>query len=294
MIEYGLSRSGCVAERRLVNHGRRPGRERPRAGSVVLDERHALAKGLERSNHPQGRASTCRIVRATFGSLLASQAPCSATCALPRDITGGDLYDFNPLEADSLAIAIADAAGHGLLATLQARDVATGLRMGVERDFKIIRTIEKLNRVIHRSGLSSRFVSLVFGELESNGNFAYINAGHPPPLLLDDHGLQELTVGGMLFGPFPDATNKMGFAHVDRGAVLVLYTDGILERGAESGHPFGATRLLEWLNDWRDGSARDAVADLIAHLRSFGAGSPFEDDVTAIFVRRPRSVVAPR
>jgi sigma-B regulation protein RsbU (phosphoserine phosphatase) len=87
----------------------------------------------------------------------------------PAQSVGGDLYDYHHVDPETLGIAVADASGHGLPAALQARDVATGLRMGVERDLKITRMVERLNRVIHQSGLSSRFISLFFGELERNG-----------------------------------------------------------------------------------------------------------------------------
>jgi Stage II sporulation protein E (SpoIIE) len=212
-----------------------------------------------------------------------------AAVSIPARIVGGDFYDFLPLDADTLALTIADASGHGLPAALQARDVATGLRMGVERDFKITRTVEKLNRVIHRSGLVSRFISMVFGELEANGNLAYINAGHPPPLLLDDAGVHELAVGGMILGPTTDATYKLGFAHVDRGASLVLFTDGVIECGTERGDAFGLERLTTWLRDWREGPAERAVTDLIERLRLVAKANAFEDDVTVVFIRRPRS-----
>jgi sigma-B regulation protein RsbU (phosphoserine phosphatase) len=211
-----------------------------------------------------------------------------AAVSLPARVVGGDLYDFLPLDADTLAITIADASGHGLPAALQARDVVTGLRMGVERDLKIPRTVEKLNRVIHRSGLVSRFVSLVFGEIEANGNLSYINGGHPAPLLLDDRGVHELSVGGMILGPDPAATYKLGFTHIDRGAALVLFTDGVIERGAGEGEAFGVERVTRWLRDWRDGPAERAVADLAERVRAFGGDAPPEDDITIVYVRRPR------
>ncbi|MEO5989510.1 MAG: SpoIIE family protein phosphatase, partial [Candidatus Eisenbacteria bacterium] len=91
----------------------------------------------------------------------------------PAQSVGGDLYDYLPVAPTTLGLALADASGHGLPAALQARDVAVGLRMGVERDLKLTSMVGRLNRVIHRSGLSSRFISLFFGELESNGNFSY-------------------------------------------------------------------------------------------------------------------------
>ncbi len=206
--------------------------------------------------------------------------------SFPASSVGGDLYDFLPVAPGTLGLAVADASGHGLPAALQARDVAIGLRMGTERDLKIVSAIEKLNRVVHRSGLTSRFISLFFGELETNGNFAYVNAGHPPALLLDAHGLHELSVGGMVLGPDPDARFKLGYTHVDRGATLVLYSDGVIERGTTWGNPFGMGRLRKWVHSSRKLSAERAVDDLMSRLDEHCPGKPFEDDVTVMVVRR--------
>jgi len=204
----------------------------------------------------------------------------------PASSVGGDLYDFLPVAPGTLGLAVADASGHGLPAALQARDVAVGLRMGVERDLKLVSAIEKLNRVIHRSGLTSRFISLVFGELETNGNFAYVNAGHPPGLLLDERGIRELSVGGMVLGPDPDTRYKLGYAHVDRGATLALYSDGVFERGTTWGEPFGLGRVKKWLKESRKLGAAEAVDDLMERLDRHSPGKPFEDDVTVMVVRR--------
>ena len=204
----------------------------------------------------------------------------------PAESVGGDLYDYLPIDATTMGLAVADASGHGLPAALQARDVAVGLRMGVERDLKIITTISKLNRVIHRSGLSSRFISLFFGELEVNGNFAYVNAGHPPALLLDEQGVRELSVGGLVLGPDPDSPYKLGYAHVDRGATLALYSDGVIERGTTWDDEFGMKRIHKWLKETRKLSAEAAVQDLFRRLDEHSPKKPFEDDVTVMVVRR--------
>ncbi len=206
--------------------------------------------------------------------------------SFPASSVGGDLYDFLPVAPGTMGLAVADASGHGLPAALQARDVAVGLRMGVERDLKIVSVIEMLNRVIHRSGLTSRFISLVFGELETNGNFAYVNAGHPPALLMDAKGVRELSVGGMVLGPDPDARFKLGYTHVDRGATLALYSDGVIERGTTWGRPFGMGRLTKWLHATRKLSAEQAVDDLMNRLGEHCPGKPYEDDVTVMVVRR--------
>ncbi|MFI5372940.1 MAG: PP2C family protein-serine/threonine phosphatase, partial [Candidatus Eisenbacteria bacterium] len=186
---------------------------RSELGSALASLRYAILQHL----HRRELEDLFEQARAVQQSLLPGGRPTFADydiCAVsvPAQSVGGDLYDFIDVDRDTLAIAVADASGHGLPAALQARDVATGLRMGVERDLKVTRMIEKLNRVIHRSGLSTRFVSLVFGELERNGNLSYVNAGHPPPLLIDDKGTHELSVGGLILGPDPEVLYKLGFA----------------------------------------------------------------------------------
>jgi sigma-B regulation protein RsbU (phosphoserine phosphatase) len=251
--------------------------------SIVYSIRQRLERGRLEDLFEQARAIQLSLLPPGRREFAGYDVYASST---PAQSVGGDLYDFLDIDPETLGIAVADASGHGLPAALQARDVATGLRMGVERDLKITRMVERLNRVIHQSGLSSRFISLFFGELERNGNLSYINAGHPPPLLLDARGVRELSVGGMLLGPDPGATYKLGFVHVDRGASLLAYSDGVFEREDASGETYGRERLGEWLQATAQLPAEDAVADLLSRLTEFGAGRAFEDDVTVMLVRR--------
>ena len=210
-----------------------------------------------------------------------------AAVSVPARSVGGDLYDFIDLGDSTMAITIADASGHGLPAALQARDVAMGLRMGAERDFKIRRMIAKLNRIIHASGLVSRFISLVYGELEIDGGFTYVNAGHPPPLLLDSRGFRELTVGGPVLGPIAEASYQLGFEQLEAGAMLALYTDGVLERGTAEGREFGTDRVKEWMREWTHGPSDRAISALVRQLQRFGDGAPLEDDVTVALIQVP-------
>ena len=90
--------------------------------------------------------------------------------------------------------------------------------------------MERLNEIIHLSTLTSRFVSMVYGELEASGNFVYVNCGHPPPFRVAADGKEKLLErGGIVLGPIPDATYERGFVKIRPGDLLVLYTDGIVE-----------------------------------------------------------------
>jgi sigma-B regulation protein RsbU (phosphoserine phosphatase) len=210
----------------------------------------------------------------------------------PMEGVGGDFYDFIPISDKILGVAIADVSGHGLPAALQVRDVHMGLRMGMARDFKIVRTVERLNEIIHKSTLTSRFVSMFYGELEPSGNFIYVNAGHPPPFHLAAGGaVTALQEGGAVLGPLAQAAYERGFVVLAPGDLAVLYTDGITEtRGAsETGalEEFGVERVVALCRERRDRPAQEIAAAIFEAVKSFSGDRPVTDDRTVVVIRRP-------
>ena len=204
----------------------------------------------------------------------------------PTEIVGGDAFDYLHLSDSMLGVAIADASGHGLPAALLARDVITGLRVGMTADLKITRAIERLNRVIHQSALSSKFVSLFYGELEASGNFIYCNAGHNPPLLWNGKAFRELSEGGLVLGPNPDAHYVRGYVILQPGDTVVMYTDGITEADGRSGRLFGRQRLRHLVRALHAKSAREILGEIFRAVAEFAAGTSQRDDMTAVIIRK--------
>lgn len=211
----------------------------------------------------------------------------------PMESVGGDFHDYIPITDKILGLAIADVSGHGLPAALQVRDVHMGLRMGLARDFKIVRTVERMNQIIHKSTLTSRFVSMFYGELELNGVFIYVNAGHPPPFHLAAAGeVDFLSEGGTVLGPLHDSTYERGFVRMEPGDLVVLYTDGVIEASpsaADDPDPveYGVERLVERVRACRHRSAQEIVERVLADVEAFCEGEPARDDRTLLVVRFP-------
>jgi sigma-B regulation protein RsbU (phosphoserine phosphatase) len=260
--------------------------------------RHAINSKI-REQRMEGVFSQARKIQA---SILPRRAPAFdgfdiAGRADAMEQVGGDFFDFIPLTDKILGLAIADVSGHGLPAALQVRDIYVGLRMGMARDFKIVRTVERLNAIIHQSTLTSRFVSLFYGELELNGVFIYVNAGHPAPFHLTAAGeVTWLEAGGPVLGPIPGASYDRGFVTMKPGDLLVLTTDGIIETGSKkrqdgSREEFGPDRLLEVARRHRDKSAAEIVAAIFEAVEKWSPGRAAKDDRTVVVVRYP--VVAP-
>jgi phosphoserine phosphatase RsbU/P len=205
---------------------------------------------------------------------------------VPAEIVSGDFYDFIPVSDSILGLAIADGSGHGLPAALVVRDIYMGLRMATDRDFKIIRTLEKLNHIIHRSRLTTKFVSLFYGELETGGILIYSNAGHNPPFVLKrNNQFESLVHGGPVLGPNPDASYTRGFVKLDPGDLLCLYSDGIVEAHNRRDEEFGIERLKRNVKSNRDRglSAEQIGREVLARVARWGRKG--EDDRTVVIVR---------
>jgi sigma-B regulation protein RsbU (phosphoserine phosphatase) len=205
----------------------------------------------------------------------------------PAEEVGGDLYDFLEVSSRSLGIAVVDSSGHGLPAALQARDAVIGLRMGVEERMRITVTVEKLNQVIERSALASQFISMFYVELERSGLLLYCNAGHNPPLLLRRGEFEELRRGGPVLGAISDARYERGYALLERGSVLLIYTDGITEAENGSGEPFGVDRLKRVVASAEGSSARELVERVFREVCGFSSRATPVDDQTLVAVAHP-------
>lgn len=202
---------------------------------------------------------------------------------VPAEIVSGDFYDFIPISDNILGLAIADGSGHGLPAALVVRDVYMGLRMATDRDFKIVRTLEKLNHIIHRGRLTTKFVSLFYGELETGGILIYANAGHNPPFLIKGGRVEFLKNGGPVLGPTPDATYTRGFAKLETGDLLCMYSDGIIEAHDKQDREFSTERLVRIVKTNRNSTAQQICQEVLARVAKWGRED--EDDRTIVIVK---------
>ena len=202
---------------------------------------------------------------------------------VPAEIVSGDFYDFIPVTDNVLGLAVADGSGHGLPAALVVRDIYMGLRMATDRDFKIIRTLEKLNQIIHRSRLTTKFVSLFYGELETGGILIYCNAGHNPPFVLKGSKVEFLRNGGPVLGPTPDATYTRGFVKLEPGDVLCMYSDGIIEAHDKDDNEFSTERLLRIVKNNRTRTAQEIGQEVLSRVAKWGWEG--EDDRTVVIVK---------
>jgi sigma-B regulation protein RsbU (phosphoserine phosphatase) len=204
-----------------------------------------------------------------------------AGLSCPAGDVGGDWYDFIELDHGRWGLVLADVSGKGTAAALLMSATRAMLRSLAEACCTPAEVLTKLNRLMVEDFPTGRFVTLVYAVLDPAARTLTVaNAGHLPPLLIDDTGARVVVTDsgmplGLTFGNFSETT-----IHLPEQSRLLLYTDGITEAMNPADEEYGIERLTEQFSK-PDLSAED----LLASVREFCKPSIPRDDATLIVVR---------
>lgn len=210
----------------------------------------------------------------------------------PDQVVGGDFFDYlQSSDGDErLGIVIGDAASKGLSAAAQALYVSGAIRMGFEFQVKMNLLISRINNLLNRVFHESNFVTLFYCELtnDKNGLVIYTNAGHNNPLLYrnktDD--FESLETTGQILGPFPDERYSTESTFLQKGDILTLYTDGLIEARNEENVMFGENRLKDLIRDNRNKSSEDIAKIIMDNIHNFEKPNNLSDDKTLVIIKR--------
>jgi len=201
---------------------------------------------------------------------------------------GGDFYDFIDLPPDNLGVAICDVAGKGVRASLLMASIRASLRAHATNIYDMGRVLSRVNRDLCDDKLTSDFATLFYGVLDyRTRRFTYANAGHPPPLLLRDNAIRRLSTGGGVLGIEPDFRWRYDVTFLQRGDVLLAYTDGLHEAMNFHDEDFGIERAESALRTALNAgyNADGIVKHVLWEMRRFTGLQTCGDDLSMVAIR---------
>jgi serine phosphatase RsbU (regulator of sigma subunit) len=201
---------------------------------------------------------------------------------------GGDYYDFIEREDGRLVIALGDVSGKGTAAALLMSSLHAAVHAQSASHDTLSATISAVNRYLADNIPANRFVTLFYAELDpASGALSFLNAGHNPPLIVHAAGtVEQLASGGLPLGIKRDAEYREGRTRMQKGDVLVIYSDGVTEAVSPTGEEFGATRLYEVVARNVNASAAGIRDRIESSLTKFAQGTSAADDITLVIVKR--------
>jgi hypothetical protein len=169
-------------------------------------------------------------------------------CAVlePCYAVGGDGYDY-AIDGSRARLAILDGVGKGLSAGLGTAVALAALRASRRAGADLLGQARTADTALIEQFPDARFVTAFLADLDMDtGRLRYLNAGHPPPLVLrDGTAIAELTGGGRMPLGLDDPRAELAEFRLQPGDRLLMYTDGITEARDSAGVQFGRDRLVE-------------------------------------------------
>jgi len=233
---------------------------------LACDVQQRFMQGLGRASNSVDYSARCRQVRAL----------------------GGDCYDFMPLAETRLALVVGDASGKGLAAALMIANVQSSLRTAALFTGNDPAALLKVvNRQAYTSSLADRYATVFYGVFDAaTRTLRYVNAGHNPPVVVRRNGsIDWLETGGAPVGMFPDSAYEESMVQLDRGDLVIAYTDGVVEGTNQIGEEWGVRGLLTATAACGPQCAEDAedlVRSIFDRMDDFSRGHQTDDATLAV------------
>jgi sigma-B regulation protein RsbU (phosphoserine phosphatase) len=211
---------------------------------------------------------------------------------------GGDIHYVSSCASGRITrVLVADVSGHGA----SVAGIAVKLRALMRRYVNFIdqtRLVEGLNREFAALGNEGgEFATAVVVTFWAPTDHLVVsNAGHPRPLwyrarerrwraLASDAAGRGEGISNIPLGIAEPTRYDVSKIRLDRGDLVVLYTDSLIEARDAAGRHFGEEGLLDLARSLDVERPAELISGLLAGVRAHAAGAPEGDDVTVLVLR---------
>jgi serine phosphatase RsbU (regulator of sigma subunit) len=247
----------------------------------LYDDEHAIATLLQRAIRPKAAAVLPGL---EVGSCYRQAGDIG--------VIGGDWYDAVALPAGGALLSVGDVSGRGLAATQDMTQLRNAGRALAVAGYQPASLLRELAHVARSMTVGKFATAAVVISDQSGSELAYASAGHPPMLIRRAFSASVdvlAEAAGPALGPVDEAVYSPGTTTLARGDIVLMYTDGLIERPGEDLQD-GIQRLTEELQAWNPRSPLDELCEKLVDTL---VGPSQVDDLCVLAVRRPWADVEP-
>jgi serine phosphatase RsbU (regulator of sigma subunit) len=258
--------------------------------STVLENARLLEEQWARQRMEQ----ELKIARQIQESLLPRALPAggwfrAAVSSIPSLEVGGDYVDIRRITDQLWAAVMADVSGKGVGAAILASLLQGMFLASPYTRLSIAEMLLRANRYLNERTGGEQYATAFYCTLARDGCLHWVNAGHPPPILLRGTGcLESLGATGMPLGMLEESEYTVEEMRLEPGDRIVIFTDGVTEAQNSAREFFGLARLRQVVASHAQEGFQEIYASVRAVLDAFTGGAPQRDDVTlAVLEYRP-------
>lgn len=208
----------------------------------------------------------------------------------PATSVGGDYFDFLELPLGLFSITIGDVSGKGLPAAVLMASIQTLLRSQLLRQALPVSTlVTELSDAVYRCSSVDRYSTLFCGVLDAERRkLTYVNAGHPPPMILAGAGggqIRRAEPTGMPIGMLPSTQYSQDTIDLNPGTLILSISDGIAEVFDASGAMWEEAEIEAIILRHQNASVAELLQAIVERAEQYSAGADQHDDMTIAAVR---------
>lgn len=254
--------------------------------AIAIESARLYAESQEKARIDRDLRLAAEIQRLLLAEPIYAGPICDlAAVSIPCRTIGGDFFDYMAFGGERLAFALGDVAGKGPPAALLAVALQSNFVAHASVSSDPAQTTANINTALLRRPIEARFATMFHGVVTQDGRLSYCNAGHEPPLVIGDSGVQLLEIGGPVLGLLNAASYTAETIQLSAGDLVVICSDGVTEAMNANGDEFGRARIVEAISQSADRGPEAVLDALLGAVRAFAEGAPQSDDLTAMILR---------
>lgn len=205
---------------------------------------------------------------------------------------GGDYYDFFDLDEKRLGIVVADVSGKGVPGAMVMVMVRSILKAEAYSNRTAFNTMVKTNKYIFKDIQPGMFVTAFYGILDTEKKMLqFVNAGHNHLIVYkkNQNKCETYSEPGIPLGIQDSAgfqdTMRGKMLKLEKGDIVIQYTDGITEAKNISHDEFEMDRLIQSIVNNNTLSTDLLIKAIMNDVKKFCGDAPQYDDIAIVAIR---------
>ena len=202
----------------------------------------------------------------------------------PAKEVAGDFYDYFIVNKDTLVIIMADVSDKGIPAAMFMMSAKRAIRFALQSSHTLEEATLLANKYLLQNNDNDMFVTVWLGAVNIRTGYGkFVNSGHLPPILKHaDGGVRILENEPQVFlGMFKDIEPKSHPFKMEKGDMLLLYTDGATDALNKAGESFDLDGIVRVVRE-KHGSPQELCDGLVDSIQKFSKGTEPFDDTTVL------------
>jgi len=261
--------------------------------SIALKNFRLISEAVENERYKEELAIAKKVQQSLLpASMLVNIHLEISSFSKSADQIGGDYFDYFEFDKEKLALIIGDVSGSGTSAAFNMALMKGVFHSLVQLEVSSNEFMKLANSALSRCLEKATFITSTLFYIDvCQKKIKYARAGHCPPLFFNAASGEAryfenrgLGLGLLRSGEYGRHIEEAELGY-ERGDVLVLYTDGIIEAKNEDGEEYGSQRLRSVIVENVRLNSKQISGKLVDDLYNFTGKNELNDDYTFLIIK---------